>query len=343
MCQNGSVKNQVHSIKALEIGINWHSGLSIFASEPFLRAVGDEYGWLGGIDDRGRLRCILPYTLIRKAGFRMVRFRVETIPVGEGIDESEEKSFLNSVVDHCRSLRADVIIPATNNTIFRTFPDGADAAPYGSYIIDLCQSEDELWRNINGKTRQNINGALRAGVCVRSGSEYLEPAYSLISATFKRSNIRFMDFEAFKRFIDGLGSYGKILVADFMGAIHSCAVYGFSSYCTYAIYGGSIANQHQGATKLIHWDAIRLFKGLGIQLLDFVGARIDPEKGSKQETINLFKQHLGAKLRQGYIWKYPLRPLGSLAYSTGVRVLRGGDLVDKERHKLPFHSESRPR
>ena len=43
---------------------------------------------------------------------------------------------------------------------------------------------------------------------------------------------------------------------------------------------------------------------------------------------------MGAKLIQGYIWKYPLRPLRSLAYSYGVRLLRGGDIVDLERHKL---------
>ena len=146
-------------MKATPIEINWHSGLPIFASESFLKAVGDEYGWLGGIDESGKLRCILPYTIIRKAIFRMVRFRVETIPLGEGLDVEEEKSFLNSAIEYFRSIGADMIIPATTNTIFRTYPDGADAAPYGSYVIDLSQPEDILWRNIERITRQNINTA----------------------------------------------------------------------------------------------------------------------------------------------------------------------------------------
>ena len=135
-------------MNAKKIEINWHPGLPIFASESFLKAIGDEYGWLGGIDDSGKLRCILPYTVIRKAIFRMVRFRVETIPIGEGLDVREEKSFLNSAIEYFRSIGADMIIPATTNTIFRTYPDGADAAPYGSYVIDLCQPEDILWRNV---------------------------------------------------------------------------------------------------------------------------------------------------------------------------------------------------
>ena len=36
----------------------------MYASKSFSKTVGDEYGWLGGIVDSGRLRCILPYTII---------------------------------------------------------------------------------------------------------------------------------------------------------------------------------------------------------------------------------------------------------------------------------------
>lgn len=105
-------------MNATPVEINWHSGLPIFACESFLKAVGDEYGWVGGFDDSGKLRCVLPFTVIRKAIFRMVRFRLETIPLGEELKVEEEKSFLNSAVDYFRSIGADIIIPATNNTIF---------------------------------------------------------------------------------------------------------------------------------------------------------------------------------------------------------------------------------
>ena len=69
------------NITAKGIPIDWHDGLPIYAFEPFLKSVADEYGWIGGTDDTGKVRCILPYTVIRKAGIRMVRFRVETIPL----------------------------------------------------------------------------------------------------------------------------------------------------------------------------------------------------------------------------------------------------------------------
>ncbi len=324
-----------NDMNATPVEINWHSGLPIFACESFLKAVGDAYGWIGGIDNSGKLRCALPYTVIKKGIFRMVRFRVETIPLGGELSIDEEKSFLNSVIDYLRSIGADVIIPATTNTIFRTYPDRADAAPYGSYTINLGDSEDILWRNINRITRQNIKTAVKTGVRIRDGGiENLDAAYPLIVETFKRSNLPFMNEESLRRFVYGLGENGKIIIAEYQGILQSCVIYGFSTYCAYAIYGGNKADMVEGANKLLHWEAVRLFKNLAIQRYDFVGARIDPEKGSKEEAINSFKRRLGGKLKQGYLWKYSLRQVGSLAYSLAVRFLRGGDIVDRERHKM---------
>jgi len=322
------------TLKAEPIRIQWNPSLPVFAKEEFLRSVGDEYGWLGGIDECGSLRCVLPYTIVRKTGLRMVRFRVETIPCGAGLDVAEEKSFLNSVVQHFRSVGADVIIPPTNNSIFRTYPDGADAAPYGTYVIDLRQPEDALWRNIGRKTRQNIGTAQRSGIAVREGMEFLEVAYDLIRETFRRSKITFMDRAAFERFVRGLGENAKLLTAEHQGVVQSYCLFAFSSPCAYAIYAGNIQRQHQGANKLLYWEAIRLFRGLGVRTFDFFGARINPHKGSKQEGINLLKILMGATLSQGYMWKYSLRPWRAWVYSAGVRVLRGGDIVDQEGHKL---------
>jgi len=321
-------------MKAAQIRISWHSGMPIFASEPFLKAVSDEYGWIGGVDESGSLRCILPFTLIREMGIRMARFRVETIPLVEGFDVEEERLFLTKAVEYLQSYSADIIIPATTNTIFRTFPVGADAAPYGSYTIDLCQPEEALWRGIDRITRQNINTAQKGGVCICSGIENLEVSYVLIRDTFRRSKLPFMSLESLKRFLIGLGENGKIMAANYRGIMHSCVLFAFSEYSAYAVYGGNIADQYQGANKLLHWEAIRFFRSTGVKRYDFVGARIDPEKGSKQDALSSFKKHLGGKLRQGYMWKYPIRPMRSLAYTLGVRVFRGGDIVDHERHKM---------
>ena len=321
-------------MKAAPIEIDWHSDLSIYASEKFLRTVGDEYGWLGGTDDSGKIRCILPYTIVRKALVRMVRFRVETILLDESLGVEEERSFLDSAVEYFRSVRADIIIPATTNTIFRTYPTGAIAAPYGTLIIDLDRDEEALFNNLSSSHRRKIRLATKSGVKILAGFEHAEIAYALVRDTFKRSSMPFMDYAAFQRMVDSLGENIKIMVAEYRGVIQGCVVIPFSGHSAYYVYGGSIPDPETGSMNLLHWEAIRLFKSLGVKRYDFCGVRIDPEKGSKQEGLMAFKERFGPRLVQGFMWKYPLNPLKSRIYSLAVRLLRGGDIVDAERHKL---------
>jgi len=321
-------------MKATPIEINWNPELSIFSKESFLKVVSDKYGWLGGVDNAGKLRCILPYTIVRKMLIRMARFRVETLPVGEELDLQDEKAFLNSVVDYLRAIGADMIIPATTNTIFRTYPDGAIAAPYGSYVIDLSQPEHALWKKIHKITRQNINTAKKNGVTIQTGIEQLDAAYALTLETFKRSKLPFMNHEAYKRYALGLGENCMIMVAYYQGIAQSCTLYAFSDYCAYAVYGGNIAGTHQGAMKLIQWESMRLFNSLGVKRFDFVGARINPEKDSKQDALSSFKRRFGATLREGYMWKHSLHPFKYRLYCIAARLRSGGDIVDVEQHKL---------
>jgi hypothetical protein len=321
-------------MKAIPVDINWSPDFSIFASEPFLKAVGDECGWLGGMDPSGELRCVLPYTIVRKAIFRMVRFRVETIALSEDLTIDEEKSFLNSAMQYFRSIGADMTIPATTNTIFRTFPEGADVAPYGTYILDLDSPEEDLMSNLSASHRRKVRQAMKSGAKIHSGREYMETAYTLVRDTFKRSSISFMDFNSFSRMIDSLGDNVKILVAEYEGVVQGAIVVPYSIYSAYYVYGGSIPSPSVGSMNLLHWEAIRQFRSEGVRRYDFVGTRIDPEKGSKQEGLKAFKERFGGDLHQGYMWKYSLNPLKYRLYNLAARMRSGGDIVDAERHKL---------
>ncbi len=321
-------------MKATRIDINWHPGLSIFASESFLKVAGDEYGWLGGIDAAENIRCILPYTVVRKGFVRMIRFRVETILMNGEITIDEEKSFLNSAIDYFRSIRADIIIPATTNAIFRTYPDKAVAAPYGTYIIDLSQQEEALWNGLNSSHRRKVRLAAKQGVQVHQGLEYIETAYALVRDTFKRSKMGFMSYSAFNDYVRSFGENVKIMISEHDGKVQGSIIVPFSNHSAYYVYGGSIPDPVVGAMNLLHWEAIRKFRESGVKQYDFVGVRINPDKGSKQEGLMMFKERFGGKLVQGYFWKCALRPMKAFVYSVAVRIIKSGDIVDKERHKL---------
>jgi len=336
-CVSNSLSSPVVSLSAIRaeaIKIQWDPSLTVFAKEEFLSAVGDEYGWLGGIDESGTLRCVLPYTIVRKAGLRMVRFRTETILCGAGLNVLAEKSFLSSVVQHFRKTRLDVIIPASTNAVFRTYPDCALAAPYGTYFIALTQPEDALWAAMSPSHRRHVRSAERSGVQVRNALECVTTAHTIIRDTFRKSSMPFMPIENLARMIGSLEGNAHLLVAECNGQVQCCAVIAFSQRTAYYMYGGSIPQVVPGAMHLLHWEAMRLYRRLGVRRYDFYGTRINPPPGSKAAGLAAFKQRFGAQLDQGYIWKCRISTLKSAIYSFGVRCLRGGDIVDAEHHKL---------
>jgi hypothetical protein len=314
--------------------IDWHPGLPIFASESFLKTAGDTYGWLGGVGESGQLRCVLPFTVTRKAGLRIVRFRTETIPMGENLAPVEERAFLNGVVEHCRAAGMDVIMPAPANVIFKNYPEGAIAAPYGSYVVDLRRTEEELWSRLHSKHRNVVRNAMKSGVAIRSGREFVDVAYDLVRDTLRRSKMPFMRRSEFERYVSGFGAAVKVFVAEHHGNPLGCAVLPFSRHSAHYVYGGSRLNPVSGAMNLLHWEAMRQFRELGIQQYNFVGARINPEPNSKQAGLAMFKQRFGGELLEGFMWKYSLRPLRSAVYSLAMRYLRGGDVIDQERRRL---------
>ncbi len=152
------------SLIAAPAEIEWHSGLPIYASEEFLKSEGGEFGWIGGTNHTGVLRCVLPYTVIRKPGLRMIRFQTETISLQEEISLEEERIFLNGVVKFFRTAGADIIIPSGNHAIFRTYPDAAIVGPYGTFVNQLDRTEEALMGEVRKTFRQNIRKATAAGV-----------------------------------------------------------------------------------------------------------------------------------------------------------------------------------
>src|SRR5579859_2068367 len=77
-------------ITAEPLEMRWDESLPVFAKPEFLGAAGEGAGWLGGVDESGNLRCFLPYTIVRKAGLRMVRFRMETTALCADLNIAEE-------------------------------------------------------------------------------------------------------------------------------------------------------------------------------------------------------------------------------------------------------------
>jgi lipid II:glycine glycyltransferase (peptidoglycan interpeptide bridge formation enzyme) len=143
-----------------------------------------------------------------------------------------------------------------------------------------------------------------------------------------------MDYDTFKHQVLGFGENVRVFIAEYEGVVQGCAVIPFSSYSAYYMHGGSISKPLTGAMNLLQWEAMCFFRKLGVRYYNFVGARINPEPGSKQEGLIMFKQRFGGELKRGYMWKYSFHPLKNYLYSIATKIRSGGDIVDQEHHKL---------
>jgi len=333
-------------VRAVRLAIDWTPQLPIFASEPYLRGLGEECGWLGGVGEDGELACILPFVVIRKSILRLVRFPVETILIKPDLDSEHERSFLNSAVGYLRQLNTDLIVPGSFNSLFRTFPDGARVAPYGNSIVDLTKTEEALWQAVHHKHRNVIRSAGRHGVTLVCGPEHLDVAYGLTLESLLRSargpierhrvGAR-MDYKAFCRGVRVFGEHVQIMIAMYQGKPQSAAVIPYSEHTAYYLHGGSVDKPLTGSSNLLQWEAIRRFKQLGVRRYNFFGMRVSPEPGSKAEGIRKFKERFGGDFVSGYMWKLPFRSNAYAIYQLAARLRTGGDVVDQELARRACH------
>lgn len=320
----------------------WNPELPIFAAAGYLKAMSSDHGWLVGRGADGARRCVLPFVIVGKGGLRLMRFTTETIPLAAvGVDE--EREFLAAVVESARSMGVDVIVPGTFSSLFRTFPDGAEAAPYGSYVVDLTRDEKLLWDAVHSKHRNSIRGAASKGVTVRLAPDAMSIVGDLVRQSFDRSTVGFVNrlrlrlrshADSVVREFRYVGDDVAVFVAEANGVVQGGAIVPFSRAAAYYVHGGSVADPVSGTMNLLHWEVIKHLRNAGVREYNFVGARIDPEPGSKQESLARFKGRFGGALRRGFMWRYFLEPAKAPLYRLAARLRNGGDIVDQERHKL---------
>lgn len=329
-------------LRANFVDAAWTTEYPVCASPEFMRTVSRENGWIEGVDDAGKRHCVVPYCVIRKGGMTLLRFTSETIALGE-LALEDEKQFLNAVVELLRPRGIDVIVPATFSSLFRVAPDGAIAAPYGSFVVDLQQDEEKLWNGVHSKHRNKIRAAMKQGVTVRLANDRLAEATDLVHQSFDRSTKGWLPrlrlrlrlrSDSIGKEVRALGPQAAVFVAEFEGRIQGSAIIPFSRHCAYNMHAGSVADPVAGTTNLLQWEIMRYFRAQGVRYYNFVGARIDPEPGSKQEGLVNFKKRFGGALLRGFMWRYHLNPAKAWMYQLASRMRSGGDIVDQESHKL---------
>ena len=300
--------------------------LPVFGVTEFLQSKSSEYGWFA---NKG---AILPYYIDRRGVFSKLVFTNETIALNGSIDEF---AFLNRVIEKAKELNVDMIAQPLASAVFENVPDGAKSIEWGSYVVDLMQNEDEILQKMHSKHRNVIRKAIKDGVEVKE-TEDISIVYENLKETMQRLNRSYPPFKE----LESLKSFSKFYIAIKEGVVQGSAVLPYNQHSAFYLYGGSIARPYTGSLNYMHYFAMLDMKKMGVEKYDFMGARINVEKGSKLEGIQRFKSRFGGELKRGFLWKYIYKPykvnmiyaIQKIRYSMkGQNYL--GDAIDQESNR----------
>lgn len=280
---------------------------------------------------------VLPYSVKKRGIFSSAQ--LPCLP--QGCTADNEKEFVNEAVKQiCKTVNPDYIY-TTATSVFDEYCDKSEYCRFGSYIIQLTQTEEEIFGNFHTKHRNVVRKAEKDGLTVDCGPQYAEACYEIIKDTYGRQGKSAFSREHFEQ-LKAMSDHVDFWVVKNGEEYQGCAVLlwnkGFSSYY---LHGGSSAHPHGGALNLLHWEAIKKMKERGVLFYDFVGARTNPEPGSKLEGIQRFKSRFGGEMKIGYMWRYVNHPFKYRLYVLAVKlytkfVLKDDnyyDIIDDERAK----------
>jgi lipid II:glycine glycyltransferase (peptidoglycan interpeptide bridge formation enzyme) len=179
---------------------------------------------------------------------------------------------------------------------------------WGTIIIDLEKTEDELWTNIKKETRKIIkktsNSGCKTYLC-QSDNEFKE-YYMLLKKSRNQMKFQTAPYNAaYKQWkIMHPENYHVFLIRDSKNNL--LAGMGILYTADYMIEVAAARSEkskekHIYANDLLKWEIIKWGQKNKIKYYDLAGINPNPEHGSKDEAIKKFKEKWGG---QYYDWYY---------------------------------------
>ncbi|MBF0294840.1 MAG: peptidoglycan bridge formation glycyltransferase FemA/FemB family protein [Magnetococcales bacterium] len=196
--------------------------------------------------------------------------------------------------------------------------------PFGTYLVDLSQSEEALWEGMHPKHRNMTRRARQEGVEIRPELD-LGACVALMGETYARGgrehgfSLRYL--ELLRRELDGRVLFWS---AVHRGELQAALVLPYDGLTGYYLHGASRTGGVPGASNLLHWEAMRHLRSAGVGRYDLGGAR-ETTDDPRLEGIFRFKQRFGGVFVHCYHWKkvvsLPRERLHALLFA-----LRGGSV-----------------
>jgi peptidoglycan pentaglycine glycine transferase (the first glycine) len=193
---------------------------------------------------------------------------------------------------------------------FRKAPEGggfSGVQPRLVFRLDISQSEEEILRGMEQKTRYNIRLAEKKGVVIRAVETRsdIEIFYKILVETAQRDGFLIRPVKYFLDMVECLGggpSSGigaQIFLAEREGKPIAGALALRAGPIAWYAYGASAnTDRHFMPNHLMQWTLIRWAKSLGCSLYDFRAVPSNPKPEDPLYGLYRFKKGFGAQLTE---------------------------------------------
>lgn len=167
--------------------------------------------------------------------------------------------------------------------------------PRHTNIINLSNSEEEIFNKMHPKGRYNIRLATKKGIIIQEETDIFN-FYQILKETAERDKFYLNSFEYYESMLRTLGKHAKL----FMAYAQNVPVAGmlntyFKNTATYYYGASSSAHRNLMAPYLLQWHAIKDAKLNGYEYYDFLGVADPSNPKDLLKGVTYFKQKFGGE------------------------------------------------
>jgi hypothetical protein len=254
---------------------------------------------------------------------------------GERITKEFELNFLNEFVDFCKKEKlTDRIIQPLLLDTFKAYPTDSVFCKFGQLYIEIeHQTEEEIFNGINSRDKRYIKSAPKNGAVCKF-ENCTEEFFQVFKETMIQNELFYHDLKYFQDLKDRFPANSLCAIVSVEEKAEGSLLILYTKFAAYFLYGGAITQKVNGSVKLLHYEVIKLLKEKGVKNAILGGARINVDPSKKQYGIQKFKEKLGTKMIEGYLWKKDLSKFKCFLFDTILLIKnrkRQLDIIDQEK------------
>lgn len=266
-----------------------HPAGNIFQTSEFFNVYRETKNYepifLYAIDDKNDLLGILLSVIIKSNGGILGRFSSRTIIFGGPIVRENDGRIINMLLgEFNKIIKKESIYSQIRNFVYfdnkKAFLDnGYYFDEHLNIVIDLSKTEDELWKEVSQKRRNEIRKAQREGVKVMldNSFEALRDCYQILKEVYRNARLPLASLEFFCNLKEQLSSNTNtkflLFVAKYENKIIGCMLALGYKNVIYDFYAGALHQYYKKySNDLIPWEIFLWGKKEGYTIFDFGGA-----------------------------------------------------------------------